>query len=488
MTRHRHQNFINKTILATALALMLAPTVSAQSLMDHLNGGTANKNTAENSIGKDSAEKGASKNEAAKNEAVSEEIAGGKQDPAAEGESHQAAGAPVRPVSTIERGISASESLPPPSAPPASLPPIPGQSNPSGPVGAPPPPSALPSTQVATQAPTPGALPPGFDPAFDANRLEQMLMAETTRMQSAVAQQFHLALLRTDDPQFQAYVASGLLKRDVNEYAETEHGLSATLIMGGSYNGRPTPVCYVLYQPNQSEHIWNKFVVPLARDNHPQTGAAYLIGHETGHCLDQHQRFYQLSRKLKWESDEMTALGLRPEAVYQVLGGSFSKAALNQRMGDVLRHPAQRQFTERVADAFAVAWVLKLGANKPAVMQALRVERGKHGPAGSHSTGPILDYITQNLADVTRVQRVDVLWDFARNTQIKVGIDPATLTAVAHQDQPSGHDQSEPKISHWVVTSRGPVPVDKNGNEIPQENQRRSGRNFNDLPRFGSKK
>lgn len=363
---------------------------------------------------------------------------------------------------------------PPTSLPPSSLPPLPTNITiPSQ--------DSQPLPQV--QAPVEPTAPPVQNLVYNPAEVTGMLQKEVQRLAQAVAPSFTVVLLPTDDPMYKHFVSSGLLKMTDGEYAQHDYGLGGMMVQGGKVNTTTSDVCYVLYDAQRGEQLWKSFIVPLAEGNHPQTGAAWLIGHEVGHCLDQRERSKKINARLSWRADEAQSLGLWPNAVRKTYGNTFSKDAFLTQPWNLLKQPAQQQYGERVADIFATFWTLKLGAD-PKLLNVARDIRSKVSPSAAHYTSPVFDAVKENASFATRQVRVDVIWDIARNVQKSVGV--SAQADNANPGNPSNETPSgPPKVVRWIVTSRGPVPVDIYGNVIPQSNNLPQQQNFKNLPRFG---
>jgi len=367
---------------------------------------------------------------------------------------------------------------PPTSLPPSNLPPLPK--------------NVLLPTEAVTLPPvqeqTPAQLDVAATPAvYNSGELTKMLQKEVQRFAQAVAPAFTVVLLPTDDPMYKQFVAGGLLKMTAAEYAQHDYGLSGMMIQGGKVNTTTSDVCYVLFDASRGEQLWKTFVVPLNTNNHSQTAAAWLVGHEVGHCLDQRERSQKINTRLSWRAEDAQALGLWPNAVRKAYGTSFAKDAFLAQPWNLLQEPSQQQYGERVADIFATFWTLKLGAN-PQLVNVVRDIRSKVSPAAAHYTAPVFDAVQQNASFATRQVRVDVIWDLSRNLQKQLGVTaqadsaaPRIAGANSGTTQPSG----PPEIARWIVTSRGPVPVDAYGKVIPQQSSTPQPQNFKNLPRFG---
>ena len=372
--------------------------------------------------------------------------------------------------------------LPPPSAPPTSLPPIPKD-------------MPLPSVRLPP-LPRQGVVePPKQEPAvaqvaaeeepYQAQVLESMLDTEIQRLNQALSPNMQAVLLRTDNPQYKQYVSNGLLKMSAQEFAKHDHGLAGTVAATGRMNGTQTPVCYVLFDADRGEQLWDNFIIPIKKVSHPQSGAAWLMGHEVGHCLDQLERAQKINKRMSWTAEQALSLGILPQAVQNTYGKSFSKDAFLLDPYTLFMQPSQQQFGERVADAFATMWMMKLGGDMKAVQLLQQQRRGLH-PARPHFTDPVFDVIKSNKDRIVSLGRVDAIWETARDIQRQVGVSQEAINAQPGLSGGRASAPKEQKIVRWVVTAQGPVPIDADGNVVPQPTpQHLQPKNFNQLPRFG---
>lgn len=368
---------------------------------------------------------------------------------------------------------------PPSTLPPSSLPPLPkGTSLPPLPQTSLPP---LPQTNTVEQP----VVQQSVEKRYSTELLTQMLEKETARIANAVSPAFTVQLLPTDNPQYKQFISQGILNMSSAEYEKHDYGLGGLMVMGGRINTVRSEVCYILFDAERGEDLWKRFIAPLGEGNHEQTGAAWVIGHEVGHCLDQRERATKINSKLSWNADDARTLGLWPNAVRRTYGNSFAKDAYLTQPNALMSLPSQQQYGERVADIFATFWTLKLGADAKLINVARDI-RDKTNPAAPHYTVPVFDALKTELSFATRQVRVDVMWDIARNVQRQVGVSAQADNATPQANYAnSTQDSGPPKVARWIVTARGPVPVDMYGNVIQQQTVVPTQKNFKDLPRFG---
>lgn len=378
-------------------------------------------------------------------------------------------------------------SAPPPISPPRGLPPIP--ENGVSPTNNPPPPPGhlpVPPSTTNTARPVPTQTSQEGDTAraevsYSLQVLSDMLQAEVDRISNSVGREMAITLLNTDNSQYKQFISSGILKMDEQEFSAHDHSLSALLHEGGRFNYTQTPICYILFDPKRGEQLWNGFIVPLGDVSHLQTGAAFLIAHEVGHCLDGLERGRRLNQRPSWRASDARELGLWPDAVRDSFGEQFSKDAYLQNPRLVSRHLTQQQYQERAADAFASFWIMRLGADDKS-LDVLQKIRNRFSPDRPHFTSPVYPLVKNNATHANRQERVDVIWSMARDVQVRVGVDSQAIDASKRQKKPV----LDPYNVKYVVTSHGPVRVDSDGNPVEGARQNRNtGQNFNSLPRFG---
>jgi hypothetical protein len=253
-------------------------------------------------------------------------------------------------------------------------------------------------------------------------------------------------------------------------FTHLESGLAAVAINGGTVNGNAQAVCYVLYSPEQAGPVYRNFVVPITKAADERSAAAFLMGHEVAHCLDHFERFDVLRKKMIWSADEVAPIGLSPIAVTRVFGANFASGNYFTQGVALYKDSAQAQYEERVADAFGMAWVWRLGG-KQAVLDALIESRSHANPWDVHATAPVLVAMGKNKSALTKTDSLADVWALARKTQLEVGVDPSLGKDSPHVLNPMAQYLDQPMDTPKVDKPRA----------LPQP----KGKNFNDLPQFG---
>lgn len=279
-----------------------------------------------------------------------------------------------------------------------------------------------------------------------------------------------LVLLDTSQAAYRYYAAAGLLKEDEVSFTRLESGLAAAAISGGAVDGSAQPVCYVLYSPDQAGSVYRNFVTPIAKVADARSAAAFLMAHEVGHCLDHFERHDRLGKKMIWNTADLAPLGLAPAAVQRVFGDTMATGAYFSRGLDLYLDNAQRQYEERVADLFGMAWVWRLGGTQ-AVLDALIESRSHANAWDAHATVPALVALGKDKAALANTASVADVWALARQIQLQVGVDPSLGAGSEHALNPMGKYLQKP-------TEAAPEP----DRPLPQP----QGQDFNDLPRFGA--
>ena len=389
-------------------------------------------------------------------------------------------------LSLLEVGNVYAQLMPPPSLPPSTLPPIPEGGIHLPTTNIPSPPSYL-SKNKKNDNQYLSSAQQDISDTFDDNHFLSMLSLEIKRLNAAEMPTFSVKLLKKDDPSYQQVI---MMQRtnSRNEFAATryEYGLTATMVTDGRMNGVDGSVCYIVIDTTQDKILWDKFIVPLQHISNPQSGAAWLMGHEVGHCMDQLERSNGLHSDmgLTIDLDKASSLGLFPDAVKKAYGSVFSKDAYNANPEKVYQYASQQQFGERVADAFATLWMMKLGAN-PETIDVLKNIRAQINHEQSHYTAPIFDLVKKNYNYASRFNRVDLLWDEARKIQQQAGVSSQSLSVTPQSDNGDEPEGGGEKVVKFIITSRGVVPVDAQGRELPQSKNTPAPLNFDNLKKFG---
>lgn len=264
-------------------------------------------------------------------------------------------------------------------------------------------------------------------PTVEANErpsLEPLLQEELQRLENALQGRMGIALFRTDDPVIRGFIASGVLRVPQEAYLRLESGLAAVAVLNGKHNGQNRPMCYVLFNPSRAGPVERSSFIPIAQaTGDARQGAAYLAAHETAHCIDHLEREGLLAKKMQWTPEEAVTVGIQPDAFARVFGAKASTAAYRTRLNDLYADLAQRQYEERVADAFGILWVWRLGGSDE-VQRIIREVRGRDNPKNAHYTAPILDALPVLKPKAIQASSIDEVWGMARGTQRQIGIDP----------------------------------------------------------------
>ncbi len=272
---------------------------------------------------------------------------------------------------------------------------------------------------------------PGWAAAeTDPPALEPLLREEIQRLDGVLDGRMGIALFRTDDPVVQGFVSSGILKIPAEAYLRLESGLASVAVLQGSHNGVQRPMCYVLYNPPRAKPVENGYYLPIGQATGDyRQAAAFLAGHETGHCLDHLEREVARGKEMRWTAEQANLVGLHPDAFLRVFGVSTTTAfaatgAYGAKANDLYGDLAQRQYEERIADAFGVMWVWRMGGS-PKVLDAVRASRLRERATNAHATAPILDAVAQHKEELGKTTGIDGVWTLARRLQRETGVDPA---------------------------------------------------------------
>lgn len=384
-------------------------------------------------------------------------------------------------------GMAQNAPLPPPEARPVGLPPAPAGALPT----------QLPSTsetQPRQAPPVPGAETPATTQhAFDLNVYQQGLGAEAQRLDQAIGHQMRVTVAQEGSQEQQMAISAARNERlgGYDPGALREVGPGAILATGqyGGVGGPQSQVCVVIADPERAAQAWDTYIAPaLAAGSHPQTGFAWMVGHAVGHCLDAMDRQARFRGKLSWRHQEAATMGLWPDAVRAALpagfGNTFSKDGFMNNAERIYGQGTQRQYSERVADAFATLWITRLGAS-PQGIQALA--KARFDTVGDDAA---IKAVASGRASARAGQsaRADRLWDMARDVQISLGVDTALVKSNTNMGSIAAGIPESQEVVQWVVTPQGLVGVDAQGRTVQKPNttqQIAPGRNFNDLKRFG---
>lgn len=301
---------------------------------------------------------------------------------------------------------------------------------------------------------------------------EEMLGQELKRLEHALDGRMGVALFRTDDPAIQAFISGGVLNISQEAYLRLETGLAAVAVLEGMHNNQKRPMCYVLYHPERAQAgAVRGFYDPMAAaTKEPRQGAAFLAAHETAHCIDHLERETLLNRHMQWGPGQAIEVGIEPHAFERVFGSKAATAAYRSRTGDLYADLAQRQYEERVADAFGLLWVWRMGGSE-SLLDVLRSARMGRPPHDAHATGPILEAVHQRHDALASTQGIDDIWMLARQAQREIGVDLSLRADSTVYKNPVGKALQEARTERRKATPPAPPPQPKAWNELPRFGQ-----------------
>lgn len=303
-----------------------------------------------------------------------------------------------------------------------------------------------------------------------AENLDILLREELKRLENALGGRMGISLFRTDDPTVQSFISGGILRVPQEAYLRLESGLAAVAVLEGKHNDEKRAMCYVLFNPHRAGHVVRSSFQPIAQaTGDARQGAAYLAAHETAHCLDHLEREGLLAKQMQWTADEAVTVGLQPDAFRRVFGAKAATASYKPRLTELYGDLAQRQYEERVADAFGVLWVWRMGGSEE-VRRTVHEFRARDRPKNAHYTAPILEAIPAVKDHLATTQSIDEVWTLARTLQRQTGVDPVL--------GPNSTEFRNP-ISEAVKEAK------KDKRTAPVQQQVRP-KAWNELPRFGA--
>lgn len=307
--------------------------------------------------------------------------------------------------------------------------------------------------------------------APDVPAFEPLLREELQRLERALDGRMGIALFRTDDPTVQAYISGGILRVPQEAYLRLETGLASVAVLEGKHNDQKRAMCYVLFNPARSGPSERAFYQPIAKaTGDARQGAAFLAAHETAHCLDHLEREGVLARHMQWDATVAAGVGLQPDAFGRVFGAKAATAAYRARQADLYSDLAQRQYEERLADAFGVLWVWRMGGAEE-VQHAVHEVRARDLPRNAHYTAPVLAALPALKPELAQATGIDGVWALARKVQRAHGVDavlgPGSTVATqplgptlqqARRDRPAAPPREAPRPKAWNALPRFGAP------------------------------
>lgn len=259
------------------------------------------------------------------------------------------------------------------------------------------------SGAVAGQAP-----PPGLTPAQH-RQFQAGLGAEAERWNLALEGRMTVVLLDTDQPVFQRYVATGLLRIQAQTHTHLDTGLAAVFVGQGLKDGREHPVCYVLVRASRAGSVYRAFAQGAQWPQAPWAGYAFLMGHEVGHCLAHHTRLGLAGQKAP-------ALTSRAWLVAPAhWAAPTTPAQARQQALAAEGRPEQAQVSERLADAMGALWTQRAGVPVD-WLASVHAVRSRERPRNAHATAPVLEALArpESQAAMEAADSLAALWALAQ--------------------------------------------------------------------------
>lgn len=293
-------------------------------------------------------------------------------------------------------------------------------------------------------------------------------------------------VVNTDDPNEHQFVWQDILKRAQNDTDAQETGLAGLYVGTGKVNGEIQPMCYILYRFDKVKAVQNQFIIPLSTAYNNQIAAAFLIGHEMGHCFDFMEQANAMQGQPSWDEQHAQHIGIAPSAFNRVFG---KNAKINddtyQSDFSILQSDlAQRQYQERIADIFGVFWAWTQGMPKAGI-DIIRKTRDGLPQNSAHNTLNALKDLESFYEPVINTKGdLKTLWLIARQIQAQRGVTKAAMTWTPPPGSPENQE-------HSPIPNSGPIlfgtshPVSSFGQPNPSSNSSQGIKNFEDLPRFG---
>lgn len=368
-------------------------------------------------------------------------------------------GAPTVDLAALRPGLTG------PSTAPSGLPPLPplpggdtGQAALAGlpggslPFGAGAAPSANPVGPGVFGAPAAPVVMTGTsgDPVED--HWAALMQAEANHLTQESNVPMTVVVVRTRDDAIRRFIAQSILHEDTTRYSEADSGLSALFSMGSRVNNSPNPTCYILFRKDKIAALRDQFLAPMSAKVGEEATVAFLIGHETGHCLDYYERQRTFPTKGFWTSDETGRMGIAPPAAHRIFPNGMTPQAYAYAAPALYGDLAQRQYEERIADVFGVMWAVHRGF-PVRLFDDVIDSRKWIPPSADHATLPALVGLRgrYNALPGTDVAH---LWALARQVQQDAGVNREVGDGASAQ---AAHFDGADKFYGPVASSRTPV-------------------------------
>lgn len=232
-----------------------------------------------------------------------------------------------------------------------------------------------------------------------------------------------VVIVNTQNTLLRKFVAQNILKTDKETFDSIDEGLSSVLSLQTKVNSSYIPTCYIMFRKESLGSLKSNVLDPYSAAIGKQATAAFLVGHQISHCMDNLERFKVLPKQNVWFANDAAKVGLAAPVMRRLYPYGMNYNQYSHTTMHFYQDIGQRQYQERMADIFGIFLTLYRGYPEKIIDLVMK----SHSNASSvspHDTNPALVGLSSKYAAIPKTS-IQALWKGARNIQYMTGINKA---------------------------------------------------------------
>lgn len=232
-----------------------------------------------------------------------------------------------------------------------------------------------------------------------------------------------VVVVNTQNTLMRKFIAQNILRTDKETFDGTDEGLSSVLSLQTKVNSSFIPTCYIMFRKEGLNGLKNNVLDPYSSVIGKKATAAYLVGHQVAHCMDNLERYKVLPKQNIWFATDAAKVGIAAPTMRRLYPYGMNYNQFSHTTMHFYQDIGQRQYQERIADIFGIFITLYRGYSDKIIDLVMKSNNGV--PATSpHDTNPALKGIKVKYSAISKTS-VQALWKGARDLQVITGINSA---------------------------------------------------------------
>lgn len=232
-----------------------------------------------------------------------------------------------------------------------------------------------------------------------------------------------VVVVNTQNTLMRKFIAQNILRTDKETFDGTDEGLSSVLSLQTKVNSSFIPTCYIMFRKEGLNGLKNNVLDPYSSAIGKKATAAFLVGHQIAHCMDNLERYKVLPKQNIWFATDASKVGIAAPTMRRLYPYGMNYNQFSHTTMHFYQDIGQRQYQERIADIFGVFMTLYRGYSDKIIDLVMKSNSGV--PATSaHDTNPALKGIKVKYSAIPKTS-VQALWKGARDLQVITGINSA---------------------------------------------------------------